>query len=115
MSTRMTSAVTFTSSSCQAGATAGRRPGIPGDAPTPRRAGRRGSARGGDTPDGLHRGGGVSGVGSGSRVGLEVQDAVAPAPTSVDDAGAVGVGVVEEEEVVPDELHLVHRVLEGHG
>src|SRR6478735_4952581 len=47
-------------------------------------------------------------------VGLEVQDAVAPATTPVDDARAVRVGVVEEEEVVADELHLVDGVLEGH-
>src|SRR6478736_3801586 len=68
---------------------------------TPRRrqrAGSRGSARGGDV-----------------RVGLEVEHPVAPAASPVDDARAVRVRVVEEEEVVPDELHLVHGVLEGHG
>ena len=57
---------------------------------------------------------GRSTCGSDGRLGLEVQDPVAPAASAVHHAGPVGVPVVEEEEVVPHELHLVDRVLERH-
>src|SRR6478672_3945191 len=87
---------------CRAGVLPGR-PRTPvgappeGSAPTTSPRGSRGSARGGDV---------------GVRVGLEVQHPVAPAAAPVDHARAVRVRVVEEEEVVSDELHLVDRVLE---
>ncbi len=57
----------------------------------------------------------ILGTGASDRVDLEVDDAVGPPATAVDDAGLPRVRVVEEVEVVADELHLVERVLQRHG
>src|SRR5690606_13147334 len=53
------------------------------------------------------------GLGRGGR--LEADHAVAPALAAVDDRGLARLGLDEEEEVVPHELHLVQRVVDRHG
>src|SRR5689334_6160079 len=69
--------------------------------------GRRLPEAGAVLPGSTHRGqGGVR---------LEPDDAVAPAAAAVDDARPPGLGVDEQVEVVPDELHLVERLLQRHG
>src|SRR3954451_10797494 len=48
-----------------------------------------------------------------SAFGFDEPDVAVVAP--VDDSGAAAVGVVEEEELVPEQLHLQHGLLLGHG
>src|SRR3954451_7092939 len=48
-----------------------------------------------------------------SAFGFDEPDVAVVAP--VDDSGAAAVGVVEEEELVPEQLHLEHGLLLGHG
>src|SRR5690606_14859264 len=45
---------------------------------------------------------------------LQVEHAVGPAAAPVDDRGTVAVDVVEEEEVVTDQLHLVEGLAHRH-
>ena len=47
--------------------------------------------------------------------GVDLEDAVAPAVTVVDDRRTAGVLVHEQEEVVADELHLIQRLIDAHG
>src|SRR6185436_5030669 len=46
---------------------------------------------------------------------VEVDHAIRPAASAVDDAGPLGVLVVEQVEVVADQLHLVKSLIQPHG
>src|SRR4051812_40575760 len=55
---------------------------------------------------------GATGLLPGERLRLKMNDPVVIAVPPVDDAGLAGVGVDEQIEIVPDQLHLVESLVE---
>ncbi len=46
--------------------------------------------------------------------GVDLEDAIAPAVTMVDDGRTTGLLVHEQEEVMSNQLHLIQRLIDGH-